>query len=382
MKKSCFSLALLLFAFVAFSATKVELESDKTASAEVSENKADQLITVSLKFLPVTTLDPVTNDEMTEVLAEFFAEEAMSSFLKTPKAIVFSKTRKRIQNKTDKEYSVTYSIPVSALVDAKEKKESVSAEVLKKSFHSETTSLLQDFRSTCFHDLRVTEAVFLEQIETTKDKTALRKKINDAFSAFGKIVEKDDELFLSEKEELNQKAKRIKKHLLDKLSANKENESKESSDGSEKVPESISRANIIPEYKPILFSEPILLETSGCKAIEMPDGSIYIIAVGRTVARGDSASDKILQEKIAEQKAYGEMAKYDGLDVHVFAQETRTMVSKQAQVESYEKKKSKTITLRADRYLNHMPTVGTWYSTDGTAFYLAKGLKLKPSDVQ
>ena len=375
MNKSCFSLVLLLFAFAAFSATKVELEYDKTASAEVSENKADQLITVSLKFLPVTTLDPVTNDEMTEVLAEFFAEEAVSSFLKRPKAIVFSKTRKSIQNKTDKEYSVTYSIPVSALVEVKEKKESVSAEVLKKSFHSETTSLLQDFRSTCFHDLRVTEAVFLEQIETAKDKTTLKEKICDAFSAFEKKVEKDDELFLSEKEELTQKAKRIKNHLLEKLSANKENVG-----GLGKAPESISRANITPEYRPILFSDSILLETEGCKAIEMPDGSIYIIAVGRTVARGDSASNRILHEKIAEQKAYGEMAKYEGGEVHFFAQETKTKVSKQGLIEQYEKKKTKTITLRADKYLSYMSTVGTWYSADGKLFYLAKGFKLPPGE--
>ena len=368
-------LASLLFSFAAFSATKVELESDKMASAEVSENKADQLITVSLKFLPVTTLDPVTNDEMSEVLAEFFAEEAVSSFLKTPKAIVFSKTRKNVQSKSDKEYYVTYVIPVSALVEVKEKKESVSAEVLKKSFHSETASLLQDFRSTCFHDLRVTESVFLEQIETTKDKSALKKRIIDAFSAFEKKVEKDDELFLSEKEELKRKAKTINDHLLEKLTTSNIKDSNPSG-LSEQIPDCISKANINTEYKSVLFSEPILLKTGGCKAFEMPDGTVYLIAVGRTAAKGNSASDRILQEKIAEQKAYGEMAKYEGVEVHFFAQENRTMISKQGEIEKYEKNKTRTITLRAEQYLDHMPTIGTWYSADGTAFYLAKGLKL------
>ncbi len=74
MKKSCFSLILLLSAIVALSATKIEIESDKSAAAEISENKEEQLFSLSLTFMPVTTLDTVTNDKMTEVLAQFLAE--------------------------------------------------------------------------------------------------------------------------------------------------------------------------------------------------------------------------------------------------------------------------------------------------------------------
>ena len=389
MKKSCLSLALLWLFISAFSATKVELQSDKTATAEVTENKAEQLFTVSLKFLPVTTLDPVTNDEMSDVLAEFFAEEAISTYLKKPKAIVFSKSKKSIQGKTNKEYYVIYSVPSSSIVDVEENIESPNAETLKSAFLSETASLLQDFRSTCFHDLRVTEAVFFEQIEKAKDKTALSKRIADAFSAFEKKVEKDDELFLSEKKELTQKAEFIKKHLQDKLSKRIENETKDSEPVNEMKDKtidsnvffsSVSQATIIPEYKSFFLENPILLETEGCSAFQVPDGSVYIITVGRSAANNNSVDERILQEKIAETKAYGELSKFNGSRISFFAQQTRTMTTNKTQVEQYEKKKTKSITIRANSYIKSMQTIGTWYSSDGASFYLAKGMKLKPGE--
>lgn len=377
MKKSCFCLILLLVTSVAFPAVKIELKSDKSASAEVAEDKAKQLFSVSLSFLPVSTLDAVTNDEMTEILAQFFAEEALSSYLKSPRTVDFAKAKCIVHKKNEKRCVLTYDIPITAISDVKSEQQSISDEAIRKYFASASSdTLLQDFRSACFHDLRIAEAVFMEQIKNCKDKKRLTQKIDDAFSALIKKINADDALFLSEKEELQTKANSIKRFLLNNLSVAAPS-AKSQPDDLQNTSGNITHATFLPEFKPFLLSDPILLDIGGCKAFRTEDGKTVLIAVGTAEVKNQSAKDRILRQKIAEQRAFGELAKHQHVKIVDFSQQEKQItikhINKKESSSSIKKNYRKT-TVAADAYVSRMKTIGTWYSADQQIFYLAKGI--------
>lgn len=371
MKKCCFTLVLLLMALVAFSATKIEIKTDKSVAAEIDEDKGKQHFKVQLTFLPVTTLDAVSNDEMTEILAQFFAEEALSSYLKRPKTVNFLKVKSSVFEKTKQRCVLSYDIPVTAVSDVKENERRGGEESIKKCFSSvSSNTLLRDFQSTCFHDLRIAEVVFLEKIKTAKNKARLTQKIKAAFSALKKKIYNDDALFLSEKEELLAKTDSVQKFLLKKLSQNVP------ADSAVKFPGSVVRGHFVPEFEPFLFKDSILLELGGCRAFRTENGKIVLIAVGVADVKDQSAGDRIRRKRIAEHRAFGELAKHDGVEVSYFAErgKTTTVLTKNRQ-ETGESRRTSTSRIRisAETYVSSMITVGQWYSRDGKHFYLAKG---------
>lgn len=376
MKKSCFSLILLLSAVVVLSATKIEIESDKSATAEITENKEKQLFSLSLTFMPVTTLDAVTNDKMTEVLAQFLAKEALSSFLKKPKAINFFKTKCILLKKTEKVCSLTYEIPASAIVNATVKQQTISSAALKKCLTSASAdTVFQNFRSTCFHDLRIAENLFLEQIKSVKHPDKLAGEISKAFSALKEKINNDDALFLSEKEDLLSKAISVEKFLQKKLSEQTISAT-QTTEAEQRALNEITHAKILPEFKPFLLSDPILLDIGGCKAFQTNDGKTVLIAVGYAEVKDQSPKDRIRRQKIAEQRAFGELAKHQEVEVVDFSElhEAVIISSKdRSETGSLQKSHFSRTTVKAEAYFEEMLTVGQWYSKDEKLFYLAKG---------
>lgn len=380
MKKSCFSLILLLSAVIALSATKIEIESDKSTVAKITENKEKQLFSLSLTFMPVTTLDTVTNDKMTEVLAQFLAEEALSSFLKKPKAINFFKTKCILLKKTEKVCSLTYEIPAFAIEDATVKQQTISSAALKKCLTSASAdTVFQNFRSTCFHDLRIAETLFLEQIKSVKHPDKLAGEISKAFSALKEKINNDDALFLSEKEDLLSKATSIEKFLQKKLSEQTISAT-QTTEAEQRALNEIANAKILPEFKPFLLSDPILLDIGGCKAFQTADGKTVLIAVGYAEVKDQSPKDRILRQKIAEQRAFGELAKHQEVEVVHFSElhKAVTISSKdRSEIGSLQKSHFSRTTVKAEAYVEEMLTVGQWYSKDEKLFYLAKGCMIQ-----
>ena len=86
---------ILLFLFGVISsahADEIKL-ADASASASVTRIQTPKGFDVSVSFRPVATLDEVSNEEMTEVMAMFYVDEALSSFLKAQKAIIPRKVK-------------------------------------------------------------------------------------------------------------------------------------------------------------------------------------------------------------------------------------------------------------------------------------------------
>ena len=124
-------LILLLLTATAFSNENMR-QTEGATRFEVKENKAAQQVYVTLTFLPVTTLDSVTNEEMTLVCSQFLAEEALSSYFKAAKSVDFSKAKFVVHENTQKVCRMTYTIPLKAITKVESKKEVVYVDSVKK----------------------------------------------------------------------------------------------------------------------------------------------------------------------------------------------------------------------------------------------------------
>lgn len=379
---------LLLLCSLAFPLAAHGNDDTAPSVAEITENSAKQTISISLTFQPVTTLGDAANKDLTDALAQFFVRKALSAYFKTPKTVDFTKAKQTATEKKKEKYTVSCEIPLSAVANAKPEQTSRTYEALEKYFSASPGTSARDFRSGCLHDLRVAEAVFLERTGADKGKDETEKMIRDAFAAFEKNVDANDDLFLSEKEDLLAKAKSVREFLLKKLSATETgtgssagSDASAEKTGKKDLPSGISKAAIDPEFLPILKRTPALLSAGGCQAVQMPDGNIYLISVGNAPVNDDSAKDRILREKIAEQNAYGELAKMINIEITVFEQHSLTEVSNSKKADFQESFKSEK-TLRAAEYISGLPTVGTWYSADGKIFFLAKGRKFNPGEIR
>ena len=375
MQKNYLILVLVLFASTLSLAKTIELQSDKSVSAEVSENKTEQIVTVSLKFLPVTTLDSVSNEEMTEVISKFLTEEALSIYFKSTKMINFSKVKLTVHSKSEKSWHISYHIPDSSIKNWKEEEHTVSAAEMKKHLSSlSAEEVIQNFRSSCFRDLRIAEAVFLDKIKNGKDKGVLDGQIKQAFDALLSKINADDALFLSEKEELEEKAKTVRKFLIKKMNTTFLQTKKEAIQDNKSS--MITNVKILPEYRECILSSSVLLELGGCQAFQQADGRILLVAVGYAEVNSQTPQDRIRRQRIAEQKAFGELAKYQEVEVMVFASRDKaTTITTKNGLESSESKRTSNsrITIRAGAYFNDMLTIGQWYSKNEKLFYLAKG---------
>lgn len=383
MKRACIVwLLLFCWASLACASSVVELRSDRSAKAEVSEDKAKQAYNVQIKFAPVTTLDKVSNDEMTLVLAQFFAEEALSELLKSPKAVDFSRIKPQILSRDKNSITIQFTIPLGKIGEYQEKDKSEKEELRKlyTSAGNSGESLLEDFRSTCFRDLRSAEVHFASKIKSEKDHTELRKQIQQAFGALREKVNNDDALFMSEKDELLTKISRVEKFLLRQL--RKQVAATPPVPSLEVIEQqlNISGAVFSPEFQEFLVQDKILLEIGGCKVIENESGKRALIAVGVASVKEDTPKGRLRCKKIAEAEALAEMAKHQEVDVTYFGQRSKTTeIETKNGVETSRIKRSSSsrTTVRAEAYFEQVTTIGSWYSKDKQLFFVAKGCLVK-----
>lgn len=360
-------LLLSLCAILPVFSEKVKL-ADANASASVDRSASDGYeITVS--FRPVTTLDEDANREMTETLAIFYAEEALSSFLNAQKGIVVRGTKFLSEKARGGNEKWTFVVPDGSIADVPEVKVEVREAVVgrKISSRSDPDTVIRDFRSSCFRDLRVAETLFAEKIASVKEraeKDRLLEKIRDAFSGLRKKVKADDDLFRSEKDELIKKADRVEDYLVAKVGGD--------DDCKRNVKNlDITDAVFREPYGRMLKADPILIAHGGARCIEMSDGSIMILAVGYASADNDDRED------IAELRASAELGKLQAGEESVvenkFERDYSYSSDSGKTKENMTKKRRSSTTVNSYDFHKMGETVGTWLSKDGKRFFMAKG---------
>ena len=105
-----------------------------------------------------------------------------------------------------------------------------------------------------------------------------------------------------------------------------------------------------------------------------------MIAVGYAEVKDQSPKDRIQRQKIAEQRAFGELAKHQEVEVVHFSElhKAVTISSKdRSETGSLQKSHFSRTTVKAEAYVEEMLTVGQWYSKDEKLFYLAKGCMIQ-----
>ncbi|HEY8668856.1 MAG TPA: hypothetical protein VIL86_19570 [Tepidisphaeraceae bacterium] len=145
------------------------------------------------------------------------------------------------------------------------------------------------------------------------------------------------------------------------------------------APAAVKDAVIEEPFATILAQHPLLLQSAGARVFRH-EGSLYLIVVGMTEAKGESSAERLRQIKVARVQAQKEAV--------AFAEQTSVVATDERKVqttitqESNSKSLSQVETLnettvaKVHGVLKGLPEVGTWYSPDGTLFFCAVGRKL------
>ena len=352
-------------------AVPVALTSDATVAADVARTGGGAGFRVSVSFFPVTTLDVASNREMTETVAQFHAEEALSGYLKESKAISFSRVRSSQEPDGEARVKWTFAIPSEFVLDAPVEEREVREE--KASGFSagkgvDRKTLFLDFRSSCFKDLRTAETLFAEAVKNCTDETSresLRKKMEASFDAMKKNIRRDDSLFRAEKADLLKKLDVVRTSLLAELS-----DKPAGADAGNSPDDRFVDASFVEPFGALLRLDPILPTSGGARIVERKDGSLAVLAVGRAMAASDD------REKLAEMQAHVALSKLRGEEVWTEDELVRTVSrTTQNQTEQSESRTDRKSSVRMNSYdfQTGLDRVGTWLSSDGKWFFLAKG---------
>lgn len=372
MKTLLLLLVLLLWGFTSVSAFEIKF-ADASASASVVSVASQSGYRISVDFRPITTLDEISNREMSETLAQFYAEEALSSFFHASKAIVFSKAKTALICDGINKAQCVFDVPMAAIIDAPFRNVEIREEVVGKKRpenKADVNTRILDFRSTCFRDLRISEALFAEEIATAKndsERVISQRKIKKGFTVLRQKIKADNNLFRSEKAELLEKVDKVENYLLIGIIGKKDKIDR--SDSEEKLP--ILEPIFKEPFGDLLKTDLILLTRGGARFIEMGDGAVAILAVGFALADNEDKED------IAEMRASAELGKLQGGEESVvrnkIERQYRRSSSGNDMNESSELKRSSATIVNSMHFHKLGETVGTWLSPDKKRFFLAKG---------
>lgn len=141
-----------------------------------------------------------------------------------------------------------------------------------------------------------------------------------------------------------------------------------------------SEVDIEDAFYPYLTAKKYIMRTTGVKEFRTPDKKRIIVCVVSTAVNGKSGSAMAKMIKVCRIKAQVELLKADGYELSACTKVEDRMV----QVSDGKKEKIKTLSSfldvaeeKAQGIVRSWPVVGTWFSKDGTEFYLAIGAVLK-----
>ena len=375
----------LLVACHAAGATALTLKSARAVTAAITENADKQSVQISVRFIPVTSLNELTNARMNLVISRFFVEQALSQFYKKEKSVDFGKLKPTVAEAGKQKKTYSYVVPFSAISDAPAAvKKEAYAKTLESGYSRNSGDDLFLTASEIFaRDLRLAEALFLKEIKETKDRKATVKNINAAFDALKKKVENQDDLLSAEKDEFTATLEKVRKYLLKKIRQSASSSVEKALPRNE-LDLSISRYWFRSDFKKFLTSDKTLLESGGCRAWKLPDGRIVLIGVGSVIA-DDSIRSRQDRGTAAENAVFAALAKHNGVRVTTFTTSSEsTTFSTVDKNETAKDQRTITsgTTIRAEGYFPGMENVGHWYSPDGKLFFLAKGVMIPAGAVK
>jgi hypothetical protein len=131
-------------------------------------------------------------------------------------------------------------------------------------------------------------------------------------------------------------------------------------------------------FKKYLLSDPLLMETSGAKIVDLKNGTLLIFAVGSVVLKSNDAASLLEAEKVCRIKALASIvAEKNG--VMVWRTEKLTEETIVVERDSEERAESvstylETTKTKVEGLAKDMPVIGHWFSADGKRRFIAIGM--------
>ena len=137
-----------------------------------------------------------------------------------------------------------------------------------------------------------------------------------------------------------------------------------------------AEADIDEVFYSCLTAKKRFMEQTGVKEFLTPDGTRIIVCVVSTHSKGCSAAAKAAMYKVCRIKAQTELLKADGYELSALTKVENRMVC----VDNGQRKTIRSVSTFLDiaeekvrGIVRSWPVIGTWYSKDGSEFYLAIG---------
>lgn len=126
-----------------------------------------------------------------------------------------------------------------------------------------------------------------------------------------------------------------------------------------------------------LLASPLLMESTGAKAIKLSNTESLVVAVASTVLKDNSASERLRAEKVCRAKAFACLVQ-EQKGVQVFHAEESAEKTVIVNVDGGERATNISTFLevtktRVEGMARDMPVIGRWKSKEGDIFYLAIG---------
>lgn len=129
-------------------------------------------------------------------------------------------------------------------------------------------------------------------------------------------------------------------------------------------------------FHPFLTARKRFMEQSGVKVFALPDGGKAVVCVVSTRSKGTSAAARAAMYKVCRVKAQSELLKADGYELSALSRvESRVICVDDGKRQTI-RSVAELLDIAEEKATGEVrswPVIGTWYSLDGSEFYLAIG---------
>ncbi len=135
------------------------------------------------------------------------------------------------------------------------------------------------------------------------------------------------------------------------------------------------------EFKPLLASMLVQMETGGAKIFKQPDGSLWLVSIGLTTVKPETATELLRRRTVAKAKALANaVAELNGTQVKstvIMTTKDKVIVHDGVESGITDQMLDETIVTEAKGLVKGLPVIASWLSKNGEIYFLALGKKLK-----
>lgn len=134
-------------------------------------------------------------------------------------------------------------------------------------------------------------------------------------------------------------------------------------------------------FKSLLDAMQVQMETGGAKIFKLPDGSLWLVSIGTTIANPPTPAELLRRRTVAKVKAQANaVAELHGTQVKaktILTNKTKVVVRNGTESGIVEEVLDETIVTEARGALQGMPIIATWMDKSEQMFFLAIGKRIK-----